>query len=122
MITKTLGNSDLSITRFGLGAWAIGGEWKFGWSSQNDTDSISAIHKALEHGINWIDTAHLYGLGHSEEIIAQALASWTKVLGHIFLQNVECSGTRIGKSPTRPATSLSGGNAKQPAAPKSRRH
>jgi len=84
MLTKTLGNSDLSITRFGLGAWAIGGDWKFGWSSQDDSSSISAIHKALELGVNWIDTAPLYGMGHSEQIIAQALDSWKGPRPYIF--------------------------------------
>ncbi|GAT33858.1 predicted oxidoreductase [Terrimicrobium sacchariphilum] len=84
MITTTLGNSDLSITRFGLGAWAIGGDWKFGWSTQDDTDSISAIHQALELGINWIDTAAVYGLGHSEEIVARALASWSGAQPYVF--------------------------------------
>lgn len=84
MITKTLGNSDLSITRFGLGAWAIGGDWKFGWSSQDDDSSIAAIHKALELGVNWIDTAAVYGLGHSEEVVARALESWSGARPYIF--------------------------------------
>ena len=84
MLTKTLGNSDLSITRFGLGAWAIGGDWKFGWSSQDDSSSISAIHKALELGVNWIDTAAVYGLGHSEEVVAKALESWSGARPYVF--------------------------------------
>ncbi len=84
MITQTLGNSDLTLTRFGLGAWAIGGDWAFGWSSQDDTASISAIHKALELGINWIDTAAVYGLGHSEEIVARALKSWNGSRPYVF--------------------------------------
>lgn len=84
MITKTLGNSDLAITRFGLGAWAIGGDWKFGWSSQDDKSSIEAIHTALELGINWIDTAAIYGLGHSEEIVARALGSWSGARPYVF--------------------------------------
>lgn len=84
MITKPLGNSDLSITRFGLGAWAIGGDWKFGWSTQDDSASISAIHKALELGVNWIDTAAVYGLGHSEEIVASALATWNGARPYVF--------------------------------------
>ncbi len=74
MKTKQLGNSDLYITPIGFGAWAIGGSgWEFAWGSQNDTDSIAAIREALEAGINWIDTAAVYGLGHSEEIVARAL-------------------------------------------------
>ena len=74
MNTKQLGNSDLVITRLGLGTWAIGGSgWEFGWGSQSDRDSILAIREALDAGINWIDTAAVYGLGHSEEIVARAL-------------------------------------------------
>ncbi|MFP5204296.1 MAG: aldo/keto reductase [Acidobacteriota bacterium] len=73
---RTLGNSDLAITPIGFGAWAIGGgDWQFGWGSQDDNDSIAAIHRALELGINWIDTAAIYGLGRSEEVVARALKS-----------------------------------------------
>src|SRR5947207_2045955 len=73
---KKLGNSDLEITCLGIGAWAMGGSgWAFSWGDQDDRDSISAIHAALDAGINWIDTAAIYGLGHSEEIVAQALQS-----------------------------------------------
>ena len=75
MKTRKLGSSDLDITLIGFGAWAIGGgDWQFGWGSQEDSDSIAAIHRALELGINWIDTAAVYGLGHSEEVVAKALA------------------------------------------------
>jgi aryl-alcohol dehydrogenase-like predicted oxidoreductase len=74
MKTKQLGNSDLQITPVGFGAWAIGGDgWAFAWGAQDDADSIAAIHEALDLGINWIDTAPVYGLGHSEETIAKAL-------------------------------------------------
>jgi aryl-alcohol dehydrogenase-like predicted oxidoreductase len=74
MNTKQLGNSDLFITPIGFGAWAIGGGgWEFAWGAQNDQDSIAAIHAALDAGINWIDTAAVYGLGHSEEVVARAL-------------------------------------------------
>src|SRR5246127_2723048 len=74
MNTKRLGNSDLFITPTGFGAWAIGGSgWQFAWGSQDDRDSIAAIHEALDAGINWIDTAAVYGLGHSEEVVARAL-------------------------------------------------
>lgn len=74
MQTKRLGNSDLSITSMGVGAWAIGGGgWKFAWGPQDDNDSIAAIRKALDAGINWIDTAPIYGFGHSEEVVARAL-------------------------------------------------
>jgi aryl-alcohol dehydrogenase-like predicted oxidoreductase len=75
METRKLGNSDLVITPMGFGAWAIGGGgWAFGWGPQDDADSIAAIHEALDCGINWIDTAAVYGLGHSEEVVAKALA------------------------------------------------
>jgi aryl-alcohol dehydrogenase-like predicted oxidoreductase len=72
---RTLGNSDLTITRLGFGAWAIGGAgWQFGWGPQDDAESIAAIRRAVDRGINWIDTAAAYGLGHSEEVVARALA------------------------------------------------
>src|SRR5213596_1875962 len=73
MNTRKLGNSDLTITPVGFGAWAAGGPWQFGWGEQSDYDSVAAIHSALELGINWIDTAAVYGLGHSEEVVARAL-------------------------------------------------
>jgi len=74
MERRRLGNSDLQITSLGVGAWAMGGSgWGFSWGPQDDRDSIAAIHKALESGINWIDTAAVYGLGHSEEVVARAL-------------------------------------------------
>src|SRR2546421_12338932 len=74
MNTKRLGNSDLLITPVGFGAWAIGGSgWEFAWGDQDDRDSIAAIHEALDAGVNWIDTAAVYGLGHSEEVVARAL-------------------------------------------------
>ena len=75
MDTRQLGNSDLNITRIGFGAWALGGSgWAFAWGQQDDDDSIAAIHAALDCGVNWIDTAAVYGLGHSEEVVARALA------------------------------------------------
>lgn len=74
MTKKQLGNSDLHITPIGVGAWAIGGGgWQFAWGPQDDQDSIDAIRRALSLGINWIDTAAVYGLGHSEEVVAKAL-------------------------------------------------
>jgi aryl-alcohol dehydrogenase-like predicted oxidoreductase len=78
METRQLGNSDLHITPLGIGAWAMGGGgWNGSMGPQNDSDSIPAIHAALDHGLNWIDTAALYGLGHSEEIVARALRGRT---------------------------------------------
>jgi aryl-alcohol dehydrogenase-like predicted oxidoreductase len=74
MQTRQLGNSDLHITLLGIGAWAMGGAgWLFSWSHQDDDASIAAIHAALDAGMNWIDTAAVYGLGHSEEVVAKAL-------------------------------------------------
>lgn len=73
--TRPLGRSGMSITRIGLGAWAMGGNgWAVGWGPQDDADSIGAIRLAVDRGINWIDTAAVYGLGHSEEIVRRALA------------------------------------------------
>lgn len=74
MNSRVLGNSDMEITPIGVGAWAIGGGgWSFGWGPQDDNHSISAIQAALDAGMNWIDTAAVYGLGHSEEVVARAL-------------------------------------------------
>jgi len=85
MQTRKLGNSDLHITPVGYGAWAVGGSgWQFAWGSQDDNDSIAAIHRALELGVNWIDTAAVYGLGHSEEVVARALKSWQGAKPYIF--------------------------------------
>ena len=73
---RTLGNSDLQLTPIGFGAWAIGGgDWEFAWGAQDDEESVNAIHRALDLGINWIDTAAIYGLGHSEDVVARALKS-----------------------------------------------
>jgi aryl-alcohol dehydrogenase-like predicted oxidoreductase len=72
--TTQLGRTGLEITRVGLGAWAIGGGgWEHGWGPQDDADSIAAIERALEQGVNWIDTAAAYGLGHSERVVGRAL-------------------------------------------------
>jgi len=74
MQTRRLGNSDLHITPLGIGAWAMGGAgWAFSWGEQDDNASIGAIHAALDKGINWIDTAAVYGLGHSEEVVGRAI-------------------------------------------------
>jgi aryl-alcohol dehydrogenase-like predicted oxidoreductase len=74
METRKFGNTDMKITRIGFGAWAIGGgNWAFGWGPQDDGEAIAAIHRAVETGMNWIDTAAVYGLGHSEELVAKAV-------------------------------------------------
>ncbi len=85
---RTLGNSDLHLTPIGFGAWAIGGgNWEFAWGPQEDRESIAAIHRALDLGVNWIDTAAIYGLGHSEEVVARAL----KTTSHKPLVFTKCS-------------------------------
>jgi aryl-alcohol dehydrogenase-like predicted oxidoreductase len=85
METRKLGNSDLQITPIGFGAWAIGGSgWQFAWGSQDDNDSIAAIHRSLELGVNWIDTAAVYGLGHSEEVVGRALKTWPGARPYVF--------------------------------------
>jgi len=77
LITAPLGTTGLDITRVGLGTWAIGGgTWAFGWGTQDDDDSVRAICEAVESGINWVDTAPVYGLGHSEEVVGRALAAF----------------------------------------------
>jgi len=79
MELRRLGNSDLAITPIGIGAWAIGGSgWNGSMGPQNEADSVPAIHAALDHGLNWIDTAALYGLGHSEEVVARAIEGCTR--------------------------------------------
>ena len=85
MQTRNLGNSDLYITPVGYGAWAVGGSgWQFAWGSQDDNDSIAAIHRSLELGVNWIDTAAVYGLGHSEELVGRALKDWRGSRPYVF--------------------------------------
>ncbi len=73
MEKRQFGTTDMEITPIGFGAWAIGGPWRNGWGPQDDDDSIATIHRAIEQGINWIDTAAIYGRGHSEEVVARAL-------------------------------------------------
>jgi aryl-alcohol dehydrogenase-like predicted oxidoreductase len=85
MQTRKLGNSDLNITGVGFGAWAIGGGgWEFGWGKQEVSDSLAEIKRSLELGVNWIDTAAVYGLGHSEEIVAKAVKQWGGPRPYIF--------------------------------------
>lgn len=78
MQTRQLGYTDLKLTTVGLGTWAIGGPWQFGWGPQDDDEAIAAILASLETGINWIDTAPVYGLGHSEELVGKALKQTSK--------------------------------------------
>src|SRR6266849_10342259 len=89
MKAKRLGSSDLFITPVGFGAWAIGGAgWEFAWGDQDDKASVAAIHRALELGVNWIDTAAVYGMGHSEEVVASALKEWRGPRPHVFTKCV----------------------------------
>jgi aryl-alcohol dehydrogenase-like predicted oxidoreductase len=74
MTLRILGKTDMGITPIGIGAWAIGGgKWEFGWGAQNDSQSVAAIHAGLDRGLNWIDTAAVYGLGHSESVVGAAV-------------------------------------------------
>jgi aryl-alcohol dehydrogenase-like predicted oxidoreductase len=100
MQTKQLGNSDMHITPIGIGAWAMGGGgWAFAWGPQDDDESIAAIHAALDAGINWIDTAAVYGLGHSEEVVARALKGRSrKPLVFTKCERVWNERREIGKS------------------------
>ena len=89
METQQLGNSGLRITTVGYGAWAVGGSgWQFAWGAQDDNDSIAAMHRAIELGVNWIDTAPVYGMGHSEEVVARALKSWQGPKPYVFTKCV----------------------------------
>jgi aryl-alcohol dehydrogenase-like predicted oxidoreductase len=88
--TRRLGNSDMNLTSIGFGAWAIGGgNWQFAWGAQDDNESVEAILRALDGGVNWIDTAAVYGLGHSEEVVGRALKQ-TSEKPHVF---TKCSMT-----------------------------
>jgi aryl-alcohol dehydrogenase-like predicted oxidoreductase len=70
---RRLGSDGPEISVVGVGAWAIGGPWRFGWGPQDDDESLAALHKAFDAGVNWVDTAAVYGLGHSEEVVGQAV-------------------------------------------------
>ena len=76
MRTRRLGETGPALTTVGFGGWAIGGPWRFGWGEVDDDESVAAIRHAVEHGVNWIDTAAVYGLGHSEEVVGRALSPY----------------------------------------------
>src|SRR6516165_9414589 len=98
MKTRQLGNTDMQITPIGFGSWAVGGGgYQFGWGPQDDEQSIAAINHALALGINWIDTAAVYGLGHAEEIVARALKIDQSVL--TSSRNVDAYGMIVARSP-----------------------
>jgi aryl-alcohol dehydrogenase-like predicted oxidoreductase len=87
MEKRRLGNSDMEITRIGFGSWAIGGPadgWEASWGPQDESEAIAAIHRALDLGINWIDTAAVYGLGHSEVLVERALHGYSGVRPYVF--------------------------------------
>ncbi len=85
MHKRKLGATDLDIMVIGVGAWAAGGGGHaWGWGPQDDTESIAAIHAALDHGVNWIDTAPIYGFGHSEQVVGRALASHRGAKPYVF--------------------------------------
>jgi aryl-alcohol dehydrogenase-like predicted oxidoreductase len=87
MQTRTLGLSDLKITALGVGTWAIGGpDGNYNWGPQNDRDSVDALRRALELGINWVDTAPAYGKGHAEEVVGRALKGMTP-RPYVFTKN-----------------------------------
>lgn len=86
MQKRKLGKMEMELTTVGLGTWAIGGPWQYGWGPQDDKDSIDTILKAMELGINWLDTAPIYGCGHSEEVIGQAI----KQMGHKPIVATKC--------------------------------
>ncbi|MDG2220535.1 MAG: aldo/keto reductase [Rubripirellula sp.] len=95
MQTRVLGNSEQPLSVIGLGTWAIGGgDWKFGWGDQDDSEAIATIHRAIELGVNWIDTAAVYGLGKSEELVGRALAEMPS--GQRPLIATKCGRTNVG--------------------------
>lgn len=107
MQKRLLGDSDLNVTAIGVGAWAIGGGgWKFGWGPQDDGESVAAIRRALESGVNWIDTAAVYGLGHSEEIVARAVADSGGERPYIFTKCERVWNERGEISPILKADSI----------------
>lgn len=107
MQTRSLGNSDLQITPVGYGAWAIGGSgWDFAWGHQEDADSIAAIHRSLELGVNWVDTAAVYGMGHSEEVVAKALKDWRGARPYVFTKCVLRWDEKGRVSPNHSAASI----------------
>ena len=106
--TRPLGSSGIEITTVGFGAWAAGGGgWSFGWGPQDDEASIAAMRHAIDGGVNWIDTAAVYGLGHSEEVVGR------------FLQQLPAGRPAAGLHQVRPGLGRhqpDGGRAAQPAA------
>lgn len=98
-----LGGQGPEITRVGFGAWAVGGSWAFGWGAQDDSDSIAAIRHAVESGVNWVDTAAVYGFGHSEKVVGRALAPYN--VGEEVLVFTKCG--RVKGPDGKPVSNLS---------------
>jgi aryl-alcohol dehydrogenase-like predicted oxidoreductase len=110
MEKRALGNSDLHITPVGFGAWAIGGgDWAFGWGDQDDAESIAAIRKAVEIGINWIDTAAVYGFGRSEDVVRRALAGMSDK-PYVF---TKCGLVPSAENPQNPVENISAASIKR---------
>ena len=100
--SKRLETLTCNLTPIGFGAWAIGGgNWEFAWGPQDDNESIGAIQRALDLGVNWIDTAAIYGLGHSEEVVAKALKGWQGARAVTCSPSARCGGMRTGRSIAR---------------------
>ncbi len=93
--TRPLGTSGMNLTTVGFGAWAAGGGgWSFGWGPQDDAASIAAMRHAIERGVNWIDTAAVYGLGHSEEVVGRFLRTLPPLSGRTCSRSAAWNGTR----------------------------
>ena len=105
MRTRRLGETGPELTTVGFGAWAIGGPWRFGWGEVDDDESIAAIRRAVELGVNWVDTAAVYGLGHSEEVVGRALAPYPRRRGRVRVHEVRPAVGRPpgGRDRERPA-------------------
>ena len=98
MQKRRLGNTDLELTTVGLGAWAMGGPWLYGWGPQDDDESIATIMRAMDEGVNWIDTAAIYGHGRSESVVGRALKQMSRK--PLIATSAACAGTsKMKESP-----------------------
>src|SRR3972149_41402 len=99
---RKLGKNGPAVTAIGFGAWAIGGPWLFGWGAQDDRESMDAISAALDLGVNWIDTAPAYGLGHSEELVGRAVAGKRDKVFIATKCGIVWDGARPGENKNNP--------------------
>jgi aryl-alcohol dehydrogenase-like predicted oxidoreductase len=99
---RRLGRDGPEVSVVGVGAWAIGGPWQFGWGPQDDDESIAALHRAFDSGVNWVDTAAVYGLGHSEEVVGQVV----RELGDGVLVFTKCGRPWYGRKNDEPTYDL----------------